>query len=78
MQKPNNTPASSASHNSPPVEGCQPRADGVVINGIPIKLNSILDLPYQPRLKEKAKSFAPSRKFARSFILDANKQKKVS
>ncbi|WP_205943114.1 endonuclease domain-containing protein [Pedobacter cryotolerans] len=54
MQKPNNTPANSASRNSHPMEGCL--KGGVVINGTPIKLNPILDLPYQPRLKGSAKS----------------------
>ena len=76
MQKPNNTPASSASSNSPPVEGCQPRADGVVINGIPIKVNSILDLPYQPRLKERAKSLRQAENLPEVlFWMQINKRK---
>ena len=53
MQKPNDTPASSSSRNSPPVEGCL--KGGVVINGISIKLNPILELPYTQNLKERAK-----------------------
>jgi very-short-patch-repair endonuclease len=39
--------------NSPPLEGC-PKG-GVVINNIPLKLNPILDLPYNPILKRRAK-----------------------
>ena len=74
MQKPNNTPASSASRNSPPVEGCP--TDGVVINGIPIKLNPILELPYQPRLKERAKSLRQAENLPEVlFWMQINKRK---
>lgn len=59
MQKSNNTPASSASRNSPAVEGCL--KGGLVINGASIRLNPILDLPYQPRLKERAKGLRQAR-----------------
>ena len=57
--KPNNTPASSAPRNSPPPEGCP--TGGVVINGTPILFTPILKLPYQPRLKERAKNLRQAR-----------------
>lgn len=56
MQKPLNKPSGSASRNSHPLEGCPPFADGVVIKDILIKFKPILDLPYQPRLKQRAKA----------------------
>jgi very-short-patch-repair endonuclease len=40
-------------NNSPPLEGC-PKG-GVVINNITLKLNPIIDLPYNPILKKRAK-----------------------
>ncbi|MBT2588925.1 DUF559 domain-containing protein [Pedobacter sp. ISL-68] len=63
MQRKTNTPADLGIQNSPLPEGCP--QDGVlkstlqkdlVINGITLKLAPITDLPYQPRLKEKAKA----------------------
>ncbi|CAM3923985.1 type ISP restriction/modification enzyme [Flavobacterium weaverense] len=51
--------------NSPPLEGCPPQADGVVNNTTPphftiknIKIfhNTITTLPYNPKLKERAKA----------------------
>lgn len=45
--------------NSPPPEGCL--KGGVVINQIPIKLNPILDLPFNVKLKERAKALRHSR-----------------
>lgn len=74
MQKANNTPASSALRNSPPVEGCL--KGGVVINKIPIKLNPILDLPYQPRLKERAKALRQAENLPEVlFWMQVNKRK---
>lgn len=46
--------AGSALRNSPPLEGCL--KGGVVINDVAIKLSPILNLPFQPRLKERAKA----------------------
>jgi very-short-patch-repair endonuclease len=57
--KPNNTPASSTPRSSPPPEGCP--TGGVVINGTPILFTPILKLPYQPRLKERAKNLRQAR-----------------
>jgi len=77
MQKPNNTPASSASRNSPPLEGCL--KGGVVINGISIKLNPILELPYQPRLKERAKSLREAENLPEVlFWVQINKKKFIN
>lgn len=56
MHKPLNKPSGSASCNSHPLEGCPPFADGVVINDILIKFKPVLDLPFQPHLKERAKT----------------------
>lgn len=65
MQSPNHTIIKSAPNNSPLAEGCP--QDGVLkkdyctINGVMIKYAPILNLPYQSRLKERAKSFRQAR-----------------
>ena len=58
MQKPINNAAGSASSNSLrcAIGGCTPFANGVVINEVTIKFNPVLELPYEPRLKERAKA----------------------
>jgi very-short-patch-repair endonuclease len=76
MQKPNNIPASSASRNSHPLEGWTPFADRVIINETPIKLNPILDLPYQPRLKDRAKALRQAENLPEVlFWMQINKRK---
>lgn len=76
MQKPNNALANFASRNSPPLEGCQPWADWVVINGNTIKLNPILELPFNANLKEKAKSLKYAKNLSEVlFWVQVNKKK---
>jgi very-short-patch-repair endonuclease len=63
MQRKTHTPADLGTQNSPLLEGCP--KDGVlknilqkeiVVNGITLTTTPITDLPYQPRLKERAKA----------------------
>ncbi|MDQ0637182.1 very-short-patch-repair endonuclease [Pedobacter sp. W3I1] len=63
MQRKTHTPADLGTQNSPLPEGCP--KDGVlknilqkeiVVNGITLTTTPITDLPYQPRLKERAKA----------------------
>ncbi|MFA6277032.1 MAG: DUF559 domain-containing protein [Pedobacter sp.] len=51
--------AGSAFRNSTPLEGCL--KGGVVINDVSIKLNPILELPYNLNLKERAKALRQAR-----------------
>ncbi|WP_316770569.1 endonuclease domain-containing protein [Pedobacter frigiditerrae] len=74
MQNPNITPASSASRNSPTLEGCL--KGGEVINGNSINLNPILELPFNVNLKEKAKSLKYARNLTEVlFWMQVNKRK---
>jgi hypothetical protein len=74
MNNSNNTPAGSASRNSLPLEGCL--KGGVVINGNLIKLNPILELPFNVNLKEKAKSLKYARNLTEVlFWTQVNKKK---
>ena len=85
MQKSNRLPASSALLNSPLQEGCL--KGGVLneqsvlksvfyINTVTIKHNPITDLPYQPRLKERAKSLRQAENLPEVlFWMQVNKRK---
>lgn len=64
MPQSNNTHANFGAQHSPLSEGCP--QDGVfkkeiIINGVKIKCNPITELPYQPRIKERAKLLRQAR-----------------
>ena len=60
--------------NSPPPEGC-PQGGvvnsplcGVVINNIPLKLNLIIDLPYNPLLRKRVKALRQAKNLCEALI----------